>query len=60
MEEAVDADRVIVMEKGKKLLEGTPKEVFSKIMELLLGSLVDCTMGKLGNHDVQCDSLNSN
>ena len=30
MEEAVDADRVIVMEKGKKLLEGTPKEVFSK------------------------------
>lgn len=31
MEEAVDADRVIVMEKGKKLLEGTPKEVFSKI-----------------------------
>ena len=31
MEEAVDADRVIVMEKGKKLLEGTPREVFSKI-----------------------------
>ena len=31
MEEAVDADRVIVMEKGKKLLEGTPREVFSKV-----------------------------
>ena len=31
MEEAVDADRVIVMEKGRKLLEGTPKQVFSKI-----------------------------
>ncbi|MCC0638284.1 MULTISPECIES: energy-coupling factor transporter ATPase [unclassified Clostridioides] len=31
MEEAVEADRVVVMEKGKKLLEGTPKEVFSKI-----------------------------
>ncbi len=31
MEEAVEADRVIVMEKGKKLTEGTPKEVFSKI-----------------------------
>ena len=31
MEEAVDADRVIVMEKGKKVLEGTPKQVFSKI-----------------------------
>lgn len=31
MEEAVDADRVIVMEKGRKVLEGTPKQVFSKI-----------------------------
>ena len=31
MEEAVDADRVIVMEKGKKVLEGTPKEVFSNV-----------------------------
>ncbi|MCC0654556.1 energy-coupling factor transporter ATPase [Clostridioides sp. ES-S-0001-03] len=31
MEEAVEADRVVVMEKCKKLLEGTPKEVFSKI-----------------------------
>ena len=34
MEEAVDADRVIVMEKGKKVLEGTPKEVFSKVKML--------------------------
>ncbi|HSQ87215.1 energy-coupling factor transporter ATPase [Romboutsia sp.] len=31
MEEAVEADRVIVMEKGKKLIEGTPREVFSNI-----------------------------
>lgn len=31
MEEVVDADRVIVMEKGKKILEGTPRQVFSKI-----------------------------
>lgn len=31
MEEAVDADRVIVMEKGKKVLEGTPREVFKEI-----------------------------
>ncbi|HDF2383057.1 TPA: energy-coupling factor transporter ATPase [Clostridioides difficile] len=30
MEEAVEADRVVVMEKGKKILEGTPREVFSK------------------------------
>ncbi|MGL6106847.1 energy-coupling factor transporter ATPase [Romboutsia sp.] len=31
MEEAVEADRVIVLEKGKKVLEGTPREVFKKI-----------------------------
>jgi len=34
MEEAVQADRVIVMEKGRKILEGTPKEVFSNIQML--------------------------
>ena len=34
MEEAVDADRIIVMEKGKKVLEGTPREVFTKVDEL--------------------------
>lgn len=34
MEEAVEADRVVVMEKGKKILDGTPREVFSKIKML--------------------------
>ncbi|HBG7180543.1 TPA: energy-coupling factor transporter ATPase [Clostridioides difficile] len=34
MEEAVEADRVVVMEKGKKILERTPREVFSKIKML--------------------------
>lgn len=34
MEEAVDADRVVVMEKGEIVLSGTPKEVFSKVKEL--------------------------
>ncbi|MDR0880872.1 MAG: energy-coupling factor transporter ATPase [Clostridioides sp.] len=34
MEEAVEADRVIVMEKGKKIVEGTPREVFSHVREL--------------------------
>ena len=34
MEEAVQADRVIVMEKGRKVLEGTPREVFSNIKML--------------------------
>ena len=49
MEEAVDADRVIVMEKGKKLLEGIPKEVFSKIDTLKhIGLDVPC-MTELSN-----------
>lgn len=34
MEEAVEADRVIVMEKGRKISEGTPREVFSNIKML--------------------------
>lgn len=34
MEEAVEADRVIVMEKGKLTLEGTPREVFSNVTRL--------------------------
>lgn len=31
MDEAVDADRIIVMEKGQIVLEGTPKEVFGQV-----------------------------
>ncbi len=34
MEEAVDADRVIVMEEGKIVLEGRPREVFSQVEQL--------------------------
>jgi energy-coupling factor transport system ATP-binding protein len=34
MDEAVHCDRVIVMEEGTKLLEGKPKEVFSKVEQL--------------------------
>ena len=34
MEEAVEADRVVVMEKGRKILEGSPREVFSHVDEL--------------------------
>lgn len=34
MEEAVDADRVIVMEDGRIVSEGTPREVFSKVDDL--------------------------
>ena len=31
MEEAVDADRVVVMDRGKIVCQGSPREVFSRI-----------------------------
>ena len=34
MEETVDADRIILMDQGKMVLDGTPKEIFSKVEEL--------------------------
>ncbi len=34
MEEAVEADRIIVMEKGKIVMEGNPRTIFSKVEEL--------------------------
>ena len=34
MEEAIDADRVVVMENGKILLDGTPREIFSQVLTL--------------------------
>jgi energy-coupling factor transport system ATP-binding protein len=34
MEEAVDADRVVVMDDGKVVLEGKPKKVFSQVKQL--------------------------
>ena len=34
MEEAIEADRVIVMEEGKIIIEGTPREIFSHVDKL--------------------------
>lgn len=34
MEEVVEADRVIVMDQGKILMQGTPRQVFSRVEEL--------------------------
>lgn len=34
MEEVVDADKVIVMDKGKVVMQGTPREIFSKVGKL--------------------------
>ena len=34
MEEVVNADKVIVMDKGKVVMEGTPRNIFSRVEEL--------------------------
>lgn len=34
MDEVIDADRVIVMDRGKVVMQGTPREVFSRVEEL--------------------------
>ena len=39
MEEAVDADRVIVMDGGRVVMDGTPREIFSRVKELKTYSL---------------------
>ncbi len=31
MDEAVEADRVLVMEQGEIVMEGTPREIFSQV-----------------------------
>ena len=34
LEEVVDADKIFVMDHGKVVMEGTPKEIFSRVDEL--------------------------
>jgi energy-coupling factor transporter ATP-binding protein EcfA2 len=34
MEEVVDADKVFVMDKGKVVMEGTPREIFAQVERL--------------------------
>jgi energy-coupling factor transport system ATP-binding protein len=34
MEEVVDADKVFVMDKGKIVMQGTPRQVFSQVGKL--------------------------
>ena len=63
MDEAINADRVLVMDKGKIVISGTPKEVFSKVDELKsLGldvpqvTLVSHKLKKLG-YEISDDNL---
>lgn len=39
MDEAIDADRVFIMDKGRILLQGEPKEVFSHVEEITAAGL---------------------
>ena len=34
MEEVIDEDRIIVMDEGKVVMDGTPKQIFSKVDQL--------------------------
>ena len=34
MEEATEADRIIVMDEGRIVMDGRPKEIFSRVREL--------------------------
>lgn len=39
MEEVIDADRIVVMDSGRVVMDGTPKEIFSRVKELKQYSL---------------------
>lgn len=47
MEEAVDADRILVMDHGKIAMDGTPREIFARIDELKALSLCVPEMAEL-------------
>ena len=34
MEEGIDSDKVFVMDQGQVVMEGTPREIFSRVEEL--------------------------
>ncbi len=65
MEEAVDSDRVIVMDKGKIALDGTPKEIFVQVGKLReLGLTVPQTVELLyslrrAGLDISLDALSA-
>lgn len=52
MEEVIDADKVIVMDQGKVVMQGTPREVFSHVEELK-GYRLDVPQATLVAHELQ-------
>ena len=63
MEEAAEADRIFVMDEGKIIMQGKPKEIFTKVKELKrVGLSVPETtelVAELSEEgaDVRCDIL---
>ncbi|NLY20055.1 MAG: energy-coupling factor transporter ATPase [Tissierellia bacterium] len=57
MDEVVDADRVVVMEKGKIALEGTPREVFANV-EIMKKLGLDVPQVTELAHDLNLDGYN--
>jgi len=63
MQEAVEADRIIVMDAGHVVMDGTPKEVFSRVEELRSIGLEVPPMVELGHQlrmggmDIPVDAL---
>ena len=56
MEEVIYADKVIVMDEGKIVLQGTPKEVFSHV-ELLHDLRLDVPQVTLLAHELKKKDL---
>ena len=52
MEQVIEADRIFVMDDGKLVMEGTPKEVFSKV-EKLKELRLDVPQATLVAHELQ-------
>lgn len=57
MEEVIHADKVIVMDQGKVVMQGTPREVFSHVEELKSYRL-DVPQATLVAHELQKAGLN--
>ena len=52
MEEVIEADRIIVMDQGRVVMQGTPKEVFSHVEELK-GYRLDVPQATLVSYELQ-------
>ena len=52
MEEVIEADRIIVMDQGRVVMQGTPKEVFSHV-EKLKGYRLDVPQATLVAYELQ-------